>query len=112
MKWNVYRYDFNLDEIYIFNIFEHGSFKKEVNKVLRNIDSKEEFEEKLRMEAMYYFWSKAEHEILIYPLFGRFRDKGKDARKIDIYNQLNLNWNKFVDYVWSFKNKKGEKENE
>lgn len=44
--------------------------------------------------------------------FGRFRDKGKDARKIDIYNQLNLNWNKFVDYVWSFKNKKGGKENE
>lgn len=30
-------------------------------------------------------------------------------KKIDIYNQILINWNKFVDYVWSFRDKSEEK---
>ena len=50
---------------------------------------------------MYYFWSKCEYEILITTWFERkdFKDE-----KIDVYDQLQLNWNAFIDYIW--KNKK------
>lgn len=45
---------------------------------------------------MYYFWSKTEWEVIVSPWVG----KGGDE-KIDVYDQLKLNWDKFVDYVWS-----------
>lgn len=44
----------------------------------------------------YYFWSKCEWEIIICPWVGK-----ADDIKIDVYDQLMLNWDKFVDYVWS-----------
>lgn len=57
---------------------------------------------------MYYMWSKCEYEIILSPWTGR-----ADDIKIDVYDQIMMNFDKFVDYVWSFKNKnKGEKENE
>ena len=50
---------------------------------------------------MYYFWSKCEYEIIVTcnPEWDRFKKE-----KIDVYDQLQLNWNKFVDYIWENKN--------
>ena len=48
-------------------------------------------------------WSKCEYEIILSPWTGR-----ADDIKIDIYDQIMMNWNSFVDYVWSLKEIKKE----
>lgn len=89
-------------------MFNHGSFKNEVNKILQEKLNKEVFSEKLKREVMYYFLSRCEYEIILSPWTGR-----ADDIKIDVQDQIMMNFDKFVDYVWSLKNKdKGEKENE
>lgn len=62
-----------------------------------------EFKEKLRKELMYWFWSKCEYEIVISPWVGRNKEEAEV--KIDIHDQVMLNFNRFVDYCWSFKEK-------
>lgn len=52
---------------------------------------------------MYWFWSKCEYEIVISPWVGRNKEEAEV--KIDIYDQVMLNFNRFVDYCWSFKEK-------
>ena len=101
IEWYVYYHDSNAQKIIKWNVFNHGSFKNEVNKILKEKLSKEVFSEKLRREAMYYFWSKCEYEIILSPWTGR-----ADNIKMDIYDQIMMNWDKFVDYVWSFKSEK------
>lgn len=100
MIWNVYRENFNSNEFEVFNIFNHTRFDADVNKALKKYDNKEEFAERIRGDLMYYFWSKSEYELILSPWLGSGRVKEK---KIDIYNQVMLNWDKFVDYCWSFK---------
>ena len=108
IEWYVYYHDFNAQKIIKWNVFNHGTFKNEVNKILQEKLNKDNFSEKLKREVMYYFWSKCEYEIILSPWTGR-----ADDIKIDIYDQIMMNWNSFVGYMWSLKNKdKGEKENE
>lgn len=103
MKWNAYYYNTNKREIEIFNIFNHIIFSKNVEKHLKECNDKEEFGKALNMELMYYFWSKAEWEIIITPWVGG--DREKEAKKIDVYKQVIANWDIFLDYVWSYKEK-------
>lgn len=101
MKWNVYYYDINKRKIEIWNVFEHGSFVKYIKEHLKKYKTKEEFADKLKSELMYYYWSKSEWEIIISPWVGG--DREKDSVKIDVYDQIMLNWELFVDYVWQIK---------
>lgn len=82
-------------------MFNHGSFKNEVDKILQEKLNKEDFSEKLKREVMYYMWSKCEYEIILSPWTGR-----ADDIKIDIYDQIMMNFDRFVDYCWSFKSEK------
>lgn len=125
LVWNVYRYDFNARKIETYNVFNHGGFYNDVMKIPRK--DKVEFADKLRREAQYYFWSKCEMEVVItswppyideneYKRISKEREehienRGNEPRvlnicptvgsKIDIYDQLMLNWDYFVDYVWN-----------
>ena len=89
--------------------------------------SKEDFAEQLRREVQYYYWSKTEWECIItsqphidrkelqriisdcylqrkkadYPC-RRAHINLSHSDKIDVYDQLCLNWDEFVDYVWSY----------
>ena len=69
MKWNVYYYDFNRKKIDTFNIFEHGSFraytKKAIKQHKKHKENIEDFAERLKRELQFYFWSKAEWELII-----------------------------------------------
>lgn len=131
MEWNVYYHNFNKKEITTFNIFKHYRFKEDVAKLLndKNI-TKEEFEKKLSSELFYYFGSKSEYEIVLtsWPphitkdeldrVSGEYELHAKEwghppyslcispdvGEKVDIYGQIKLNWNIFVNYIWSFKN--------
>lgn len=124
MTWNVYKYDINQREIEVYNVFKHYSFNVDVEKLLKKKISYEEFYEELKSLTMYYFWSKSEHEVVI-TNFPPYIDREEIDRlvaekdehpyrtyvhlevctKIDIYGQLNLNWEQFARYVWSFKKK-------
>ena len=125
LEWNVFRYDFNARKIETYNVFNHGSFYNDVMKIPRK--NKLEFAEKLRREAQYYFWSKCEMEIVVtswppyideeeYNRLTKERNehiakRGDTPRvlnvcttvgsKIDIYEQLMLNWDMFVEYTWN-----------
>ena len=129
MVWNVYERDFNSREIKVFNIFDHYSFRESVAKLKKKKFPKEEFAKRLELEVMYYFWTKSEYEVVVtsfppyidkkeldrlnseyeeyntkwghYPL--RMDVRPEVGRKIDIYNQVMLNWDVFVDYMWRTK---------
>lgn len=96
LTWNVYVRDMNNDDIIMWNVFNHAKFKEDALKLLLETTSKEEFSEKLSSTVLYYFWSKYEYEIWIYR--GR---NNNDARRVDVANQLVLNRDVFVDYLWS-----------
>lgn len=100
MEWNVFYHDVNKKQIVTFNIFNHYSFNKSVEKRLKECDDKEEFANGLKSDLMYYFWSKCEYEVIISPWVG-----SKDTKdiKIDIYRQVMMNWDIFLEYVWNSK---------
>lgn len=97
LKWNVYYHAINGDKITTFNVFDHSGFAKGVADAAKKCKDKNEFAEKLRRELFYYFGSKCEWEVLISPWIGGRNTK---HRKVDVYWQVMLNWDVFVDYVW------------
>ena len=101
IEWYVYYHDSNAQKIIRWNVFNHGSFKNEVDKILQEKIDKVDFSEKLKREVMYYFWSKCEYEIILSPWTGR-----ADDIKIDVYDQIMMNFDRFVDYCWSFRSEK------
>lgn len=132
LKWVVYRHDINRREIVEFNIFDHWRFEEDVKKDLRKCKTKEEFAEKIKSHLMYYFWSKCEYEVVIssFPVhikkeeFNRLTEEfiadtekyGHEpygmwvcpdvGEKIDIAGQVMMNFEVFVDYLWSHKRSK------
>ena len=98
IEWYVYYHDSNTQKIIKYNIFNHGTFTKEMNEIKKKTSTKEEFAEKLDHMMRYYFWSKCEYEIILSPWTGR-----ADDIKIDVYDQIMMNFDRFVDYCLSFK---------
>ena len=84
-----------------YNVFYHEYFVKDMQKNFKkNKDNREAFHEQLKRDARYYFWSKCEWEIIIssWPPSDRIKEI-----KVDAYDQLNMNWDVFTDYVWNHK---------
>ncbi len=100
IEWYVYYHDSNAQKIVKWNVFNHGYFAEKVNKLLQDKLSRSEFAEKLKRYLMYYMWSKCEYEIILSPCVGR-----ADDIKIDIYDQIMMNFDSFIDYVWQFRKK-------
>ena len=96
LEWNVWCNELNTNKIKPFNIFNHCSFNKAVTDIFSKRLHMDEFEEMIDKEAMYYFWCKAEYEVMIGGPFER-----GEKTKIDIYSQLKLNWDRFIDYLWN-----------
>lgn len=102
LQWIVYVDNINKGEIESFNIFWHRRFMYDIRDFMKkNPDvDKETFAQELRSSLTYCFWSKTEWEIQLCPLFGTHRYKEK---KIDVYDQIALNFDVFVDYCWNRK---------
>lgn len=98
MKWNVFYHDINAKEITILNIFDHYDFNKDVQRDLVQIKDKDKFAKKLKSNLQYYFWSKAEYEVVISPWCG---GKGIEDIKVDIYTQVMNNFDIFLNYCWN-----------
>ena len=97
--WNVYIYNINLQQIEVYNIFNHGTFNAYCRKALEQAKDKDEFARLVKNELRYYFWSKCEWEIEIVDWLGH----QKSGLKTDVFKQVSLNFDAFVDYVWGFK---------
>ena len=98
LTWNVYYENFNARRIETHNVFNHYRFWEDcIKNVKKNKDDREAFEEQLKQDLQYYYWSKTEWEIILSAWPPR---KEFDEEKIDVFDQIYLNWDKFVDYVW------------
>lgn len=51
----------------------------------------------MKTDLMYYYWSKCEWEII---LSHWSEHKDGPSYKIDVFDQIELNWDRFCDYVW------------
>lgn len=105
LNWYVYRENYNTKEIEIFNIFEHTRFKNEVISLINNKLTKEEFKEKIRSLLFYYYAFKCEYEVVLTSFPYHIKDNNLTVgRKIDIYQQVMLNFEQFINYLWSMRN--------
>ena len=98
LEWNALIGDWNHKEIKTFNIFHHYGFLEYCKKnAKKNAKDYAKFCEQLYADLHYCFWSKSEYEVIVtdWPTTGRCE------KKIDIYDQVALNWNVFCNYVWS-----------
>lgn len=98
MQWYVYTEDFNRKRIAKRNIFDHYEFNEGVKRIYKkNKHDFDAFAELVRKELAYYFRSKCEWETVVtsFPERAEFK-----AEKIDVYEQVMLNWDVFIKYVW------------
>ena len=121
LTWNVYYLDFNAKKIESFNIFHHWRFGEYVDKLVKKYkkeikkegltkkqleDLLQDFKDQIRCEVQYYFWSKYEWEIGITEPFSNslVEDYTKGRKypweKIDVYDQVMMNWDIFFDYLY------------
>lgn len=122
LEWNVYVKDMNRGEIKSYNIFHHGRFMHEIEELIESYGgTKEDFSEQVKRTLMYYFGFKCEWETVITSWPPYITEEELDrlntemdrkyyslsprleaAEKIDVYQQVMLNWNRFIDYLWTF----------
>ena len=132
LEWNVFYENWNGKTIELFNIFKHHSFNEDMINIIEDSETKEELSERTKRAARYYFSCKSEYEIVLtsWPPhidgdkeLARLQKEKEDtiakgwtpkyldvrpvvAEKIDIYDQLMLNWDRFIDYLWLSKLKR------
>lgn len=96
--WNVLICDINNRRIETFNIFNHYSFCRGCNDAYEKCaGDKNIFAERIHDKLMYYFWSKFEWETTVKGL-GEYDIQ----RQIDVYEQVMLNWDKFINFLWNW----------
>jgi len=99
-EWNVFLYDCVRDkgEPRKFNVFDNRSFSKAIEDIFIMSFTYEEFEEKVKSAAMWQFWSRCEYEFILLSWPTGAKETGY---KMDVYEQLRMNWDRFMDYIWS-----------
>ncbi len=116
LTWNAYLEDWNSCKIKVFNIFNSFCFMNGVIKANKKYKDDFNFLKEVRSFLMYAFWSKSEYEVIItsWPPYiekGEFERLTKEdikyrtwvnlssGEKIDIYNQVMINWEAFKLYL-------------
>lgn len=98
MHWRVIVEDFNGRRIVDYDIFEHCSFAEDVRKAYKKHRTDfDAFSEKVRGSLFYYYRSKCEWEVIVGAWVASDRTP---ERKVDVYEQVMLNWDVFIRYVW------------
>ena len=96
LEWYAIREDFNKRKIVNYNVL--SGWENEIKKARKNkkFNDYASLKEWLKREFMYYYWSKAEHEICVGGLFVKSTE---ELEKIDIYRQLEPNLDRITEYV-------------
>ena len=126
LVYNVYLEDCNSREIIVYNIFNHSRFYEDLIKIKKtNGETFESFSQAVKSLLLYYFWSRSEYEIVLtsWPPYieskelDRITAEKEDFKKnngffyrssvnlsveekISIYDQVLLNWDIFIKYLW------------
>lgn len=100
-KWIILYHNSNANKIEKYNVFEHGGVRNDIADAVNVCKTKSEFEDKLKTTMQYYFWARAEWEVIVSPWVG---GNGTKEIKIDVFDQVMYNWDIFLDYTW--KNRK------
>ena len=105
LQWWVMVSDLNAGRIVLHNVFDHYGFMRDIKKAARKFKDAQhdEFIDQLRRELFYYYCSKCEWEVIV-DHWPPSADKQRyQPVKIDVYDQVMMNWDLFCDYVWSHK---------
>lgn len=82
-----------MGEIKAYNIFKHAGFCEAIKEIKRNKDL---FDERVKTELAYWFRNRSEYEVSVASIFG-----GNPQEKISVYDQVMLNFDKFMEYLRS-----------
>ena len=97
LEWFVYCEDVNRRVIEPYNIFSHSGFLKDCCKAAKSYPKdKDGFSSEVQRWLKYYYWAKCEWEIILsaWP-----NDESAQREKIDVYDQVMLNFDVFIDYL-------------
>ena len=126
LKWNVYTEDFNHKYIKTYNVLNNGIIDEILNKT-SSITDKNEFAKEVEHILKYHYWSRAEWEIVItdwpphmtvseldrlqlevaehYKIYNEYpyavTINPIVDKKVDVWDQVQMNWDIFIDYVWN-----------
>ena len=126
LVWNVFVEDINARKIEIHNIFDHYRFMEDLVNIKKKYgEDFTKFSEEVRKSLKYYYWSKCEWEVVItswppyinekefirlnlerneriskYGQFIRTDANIETSKKIDVYDQVMMNWDVFIRYLW------------
>lgn len=97
LEWYAFRYDLSQHKIIWFNVLR-DDLKEEIVIAMHQhqLNTLDELKQLINKHLMYYYWSKAEHEVAVGSIF---EDDWKNAEKLDVYSQLKLNINRIVEYI-------------
>ena len=97
MKWYVLRFDEGV--LKPFNVFNSRGFKRAVKEEIFSVPERtlEEVDSLLRDIARTQFWGRAEYELLLYTWPKGINSSG---HKYSVFEQLELNWDRFAEYVY------------
>lgn len=101
LQYYVFRYDWNKKDLVRVNILNEY-FIEELKKDIKRwkVTTKEQLKERLISLFKYYYWGKAEHEVLVTDLFPKdYEDFCNQAVKIDIWYQIEPNIDLITDLV-------------
>lgn len=99
-QWFVYYHSHMDRKIKSLDIFGHVAFAEKFEKIRLKKLPKEEFAKEVRSILFYHYNSKFEYEVLISSL-SEYRNRDEEI-KVDIYSQVMLNWDVFIDYIYQF----------
>ena len=99
-EWYVYVEDVNANKIKKFNVFNSFNFLKCCKQTFRKYKDPKKIEEEIKAWARYCFMFKYEYEIVLTCMTEKQNFK---SLRIDVYNQLTLNWDSFFEYTMQHK---------
>jgi len=101
LKWYAFYYDWNGHKLERTNVLGPRFTEDILKRIKRDkINTYEDLKEGIKRELMYYYWSKAEYEVLVTDLFPKdYEDFCNNSIKIDIWYQLEPNLDRIVEYV-------------
>lgn len=93
-------WDNNKKEVIPVNIFQNIRIQQDLNRICSKKLSKEEFKEEFKSALKSTYWSRVEYELNVSEVFS----KDEKYQKIDVWTQLEPNFDNLVDYLWSLGN--------
>lgn len=126
LVWNVFVEKVNTNKIEVHNVFEHARFMNDLVKIKRKYKDFGAFSKEVNATLAYYYRSKCEWETVItsfppyidneelenlnkerseaiknYGRFIRTYINLETAEKVDVYRQVKMNWERFIEYLWN-----------